>query len=271
MRSNRAALAVLVVALWAGGIAMMVHRAGNRTEAQRLAEVALRVQPATFYYIIERDGEQIGAASSALDTTEKSLVSEEYFVGDYAIAGSKAAERTSARWQTRLTRGLHLIDLNANVARPTKPFSINATVQEDTSIFIAGKKATHRPPARYTFQAPLFTPTLAPIVFMLSAPPKVGRSQAMSVFDPMTRLVIHPTLRVQAESLFTVVDSAMLDRSGEWQVAHRDTVRAWKLQGAPHDLVTWVDAEGRIVAAQAGNLSATRTAFEIAFKNSKSK
>jgi hypothetical protein len=271
MRSSRGALAVLIVALWAGGIAMMVHRAGTRTEAQRLAEVALRVQPATFYYIIERDGEQIGAASSALDTTANSLVSEEYFVGDYTTASIPAPERTSARWQTRLTRGLHLIDLTANVSRPTKPFSINATVQEDTSIFIAGKKATRRPPARYTFQAPLFTPTIAPIVFMLSERPKVGRSQTMSVFDPVTRLVIHPTLTVRADSLFTVVDSATLDRTGEWQVAHRDTVRAWKLEGAPHDLVTWVDAEGRIVAAQAGNLSATRTAFEIAFKNSKSK
>jgi hypothetical protein len=82
---------------------------------------------------------------------------------------------------------------------------------------------------------------------------------------------VHPTLRVRADSLFTVVDSAMLDRSGEWVVAHRDTVRAWRIDGAPHGLVAWVDAEGRIVAAQAGNLSATRTAFEIAFKNSKSK
>jgi hypothetical protein len=54
-------------------------------------------------------------------------------------------------------------------------------------------------------------------------------------------------------------------------VAHRDTVRAWKIEGAPYGLVTWVDAEGRVVAARAGNISAIRTAFEIAFKNSKSK
>jgi hypothetical protein len=271
MRLNRGAVAVLIVAVWAVGIAMMVHRAGNRTEAQRLAEVALRLQPATFYYTIEQNGEQIGAASSALDTTASSLVSEEYFVGQDPTAGIKRVERTSARWQTRWTRGLHLIDLNAAVSRPTKPFSINATVQEDTSIFIAGKKATRRPAARYTFQAPLFTPAIAPIVFMLGGPAKIGRSQTMSIFDPTTRTVIHPTLRIRADSLFTVVDSAMLDHEGKWEVAHRDTVRAWKIEGAPYDLVTWVDAEGRVVAAQAGDISATRTAFEIAFKNSKSK
>ena len=270
MTSKRGAVAVLVVVLWIGGMAMMMHRNANRSEAQQLAEVALRVQPATFYYTIERDGEQIGAASSALDTTANSLVSEEYFVGDYR-AGTTSAERTSARWQTKLTRGLHLSNLNADVARPTEPFSINATVQEDTSIFIAGKKATLRPPARYTFTAPLFTPTIAPVVFMLGGPPKIGRSQTISIFDPITRTVLRPTLRIRAESLFTVVDSARIDQSGAWSVAHRDTVRAWRIEGAPHGLDAWVDAEGRIVAARAGSLSATRTAFEIAFKNSKAK
>jgi len=270
VKSKRGAVAVLIVALWIGGMAMMARRNANRTESQQLAEVALRVQPATFYYIIDRDGEQIGAASAALDTTAKSLVSEEYFVGDFG-SPAKAPERTSARWQTRLTRGLHLIDLNADVARPTKPFSINATVQEDTSIFIAGKKVTGRPAARYTFTAPLFNPSVAPVVFMLGAAPRIGRSQTISIFDPMTRTVVRPTLRIRAESLFTVVDSATRDRSGGWMVAHRDTVRAWRIEGAPHALEAWVDDQGRIVAARAGRYSAIRTAFEIAFRNSKPK
>jgi hypothetical protein len=270
VKSKRGAVAVLVVALWIGGMALMAHRNANRTESQQLAEVALRVQPATFYYTIDRDGEQIGAASSALDTTTQSLISEEHFVGDFH-SDTTAAERTSARWQTRLTRGLHLIDFNADVARPKKPFSMNATVQEDTSIFIAGKKLTGRPAARYTFTAPLFNPTVAAVVFMLGAPPKIGRTQAISVFDPMTRTVVRPTLRIKAESLFTVVDSAARNPNGEWRVAHRDTVRAWRIEGAPHGLEAWVDAEGRIVAAQAGSYSATRTAFELAFRNPKAK
>ncbi|MGH7651571.1 MAG: hypothetical protein ACREMS_06975 [Gemmatimonadaceae bacterium] len=271
MKTSRGAAAVLIVVLWVAGIAMMVHRNSNRSEAQRLAEVALRVQPATFYYAIERAGEQIGAASSAIDTTENSLFSEEYFVGDYSPPAEKSIERTSARWQTRLTRGLHLISLGVNIVRRQKPFSINATIQDDTSIFIAGKKATHRPPARYTFAAPLFTPTIAPIVFMLGDRPTVGRSQAMSIFDPVTRIVVRPTLRIGRDSLFTVVDSAKIETDGEWIAAHSDTVRAWRIDGAPHDLLVWVDAEGRIVAARAGDLSATRTAFEIAFRNSKTK
>lgn len=270
MTSTRAALAVVVVALWIGGLAMMFRRTANVSEAQQLAQVALRVQPESFYYTIERDGQQIGAASSALDTTINTLVSEEYFVGDFPAG--KSLERTSARWQTRLTRGFRLADLTIDIARPTRPFSINASVEGDTLLFVAGTKTTGgHPPAHYTFIRPLFTPSLAPVAFMLGGSHTIGRTQKMSVFDPTTRLVIRPELTIRAESLFTVVDSAAMDAAGEWAPAHRDTVRAWRIEGAPEGVTAWVDAEGRIVAARAGSLSALRTAFEIAFKNAKAK
>ena len=104
---------------------------------------------------------------------------------------------------------------------------------------------------------------------MLAGPPKIGRKQTMSVFDPTTRIVMRPELRIQAESLFTVVDSAAPGADGQWAAAHRDTVRAWRIDDASHGLTTWVDAEGRLVASKLGDLSTIRTAFEIAFKNVK--
>jgi hypothetical protein len=259
-------VAILILALWIGGMRMMANRNANTSESQQLSDVALRLQPATFYYVIERDGQQIGAASSSVDTSAKMLLSEEYFVGDYPTPGGTTVERTSARWQTRLTRAFRLATLTIDVARPTRPFSIHASVEEDTTLFIAGIK-TRRPQARYTFTPPLFTPSLAPVAFMLGGPHKVGRKKAMSVFDPMTRTVIRPELTIRGESLFTVVDSAAPDNAGTWAPAHRDTVRAWRIEGGPQGLTAWVDEEGRIVAAKAGALSATRTAFEIAFKN----
>jgi hypothetical protein len=268
--TRRGALAVIIVALWLGGMTMMFRRNANRSESQQLAEVALRLQPATFYYTIDRAGQQIGAASSSVDTTANILVSEEYFVGDYPSGAN--VERTSARWQSRLTRGFRLADLTIDIARQTRPFSINASVEEDTLLFIAGTKTTGgHPPARYSFTAPLFTPSLAPVAFMLSGPHTIGRKQTMSVFDPTTRLVIRPELQIRAESVFTVVDSAAPGPSGVWEPAHSDTVRAWRIEGAPRGLIGWFDAEGRLVAARAGDLSAIRTAFEIAFKNVKAK
>jgi hypothetical protein len=270
--SKRGLIAGLIVVLWIAGMAMMMRRNANTSEAQQLSEVALRLQPATFYYIIERDGEQIGAASSSVDTSANMLLAEEYFVGENQTTGVKSPERTSARWQTRLTRAFRLAALTMDVARPTKPFSVHASVEEDTTLFIAGgNKANRRPAARYTFSPPLFTPSLAPVAFMLGGPHEIGRTKTVSVFDPTTRTVIRPELTIRAESLFTVVDSAALNAAGEWTAAHRDTVRAWRIEGAPHGLSAWVDAEGRVVAARAGTLSATRTAFEIAFKNPKTR
>lgn len=259
-----------IFALWVVGLAMMARRNATHSEAQNLAEIALRLQPATFYYVIEKNGEQIGAASSALDTTTQALVSEEYFVGDYP-SGSKV-ERTSARWQTRLTRGLKLADLSIDIARPTSPFSINASVQQDSTLFVTGLgEGIAHTATRSTFKPPAFTPTLATVAFMLGGSHKIGRKEEIEVFDPLSKKVISPELSIRAESLFTVIDSATRDPSGEWAVAHRDTVRAWRLDGAPYGLTPWVDAEGRLVSAKAGNFSVTRTAFEIAFKNSRAR
>ena len=270
MKSRRTIVAAFIVALWVIGMAMMVRRNANRSDDQKLVEVALRLQPATFYYVVSRDGAQIGAASSALDTTAHTLVSEEYFVGDYA--SRKGVERTSARWQTRLTRGFRLADLTIDVARPTLPFSISAAVQQDSTLFVAGTgEGIARSGTRQSFAAPIFTPSLAPVLFMLSGSPKVGRTQKIPVFDPLTRAVLEPELTIRAESLFTVVDSAIKNREGNWSVAHRDTVRAWRIDGAPYGVSAWVDAEGRIVSATAGSFAVTRTAFEIAFKNSRAR
>ena len=153
----------------------MIRRNANHSESQQLSEVALRVQPATFYYVVESNGEQIGAASSSLDTTTSTLVSEEYFVGEYAAAVKPGAprpsepttQRTSVRWQTRLTRGFRLADLSIDISRQSQPFSINAAVEEDTSLYVAGvRRRGGHPPARYTFAPPLFTPSLAPVAFM---------------------------------------------------------------------------------------------------------
>jgi hypothetical protein len=272
VKTRRVAIGVGVVALWIVGLLMMLRRDANRSEEQQLAEVALTVQPATFYYLVERDGQTIGAASSAIDTTIQNLVSEEYFVGDFP-SPSGTLERTSARWQTTLSRGFRLQRTTINIMRATLPLSIRALVPEDTTLVVAfGRSGSVTPPARLNFTPPLLTPALAPVVFMLGGSRDVGRAQTISVFDPTTRTVLRPELKIHAESLFTVVDSAAAGAAGNWVAAHRDTVRAWRVESTPAGISAWVDAEGRVVAAEmAGGLSMLRTAFEIAFKHSQAR
>ncbi|HWL40993.1 MAG TPA: hypothetical protein VNO75_12220 [Gemmatimonadaceae bacterium] len=264
---------VAIVALWIAGLAMMLRRNASRSEEQQLAEVALTVQPATFYYVVERDGQRVGAASSAIDTTVRNLVSEEYFVGDFPSPSGAGVERTSARWQSALSRGFRLQRTSIDIVRAAQPFRIRTIVTDDTALVTTvTRPGGPSRSANLTAIPPVFTPALAPVAFMLGGSHEIGRTQTMSVFDPVSRTVLRPELRIHAESLFTVIDSADVDAAGNWAPAHRDTVRAWRIEGAPAGISAWVDAEGRIVAAKmAGGLSVMRTAFELAFRDSQKK
>jgi hypothetical protein len=77
-------------------------------------------------------------------------------------------------------------------------------------------------------------------------------------------------LRILAESLFVVTDSAVADSSGRWFAVHRDTVRAWRLvsSGDGPAIDAWMDAQGLVVEARRPDgLLLRRTAFELAFEN----
>jgi len=263
---RRAAIGAAIVVLWLAGLAMMLRRSGSRSEQQDLAEIALRLQPATFYYVVERNGRQIGAAASALDTTTQSLISEDYYVGEHPTGDS--TERVSGRWHTRLSRAMRLSAMSILVTRPREPFALSALVQDDSTLTITRSSGSRKVAlGAEPFGPPLFTPSLAPVALMLGGARKLGDGRQLAMFDPLTRKVIRPQLTIRAESLFVVVDSANLDPRGDWAVAHRDTVRAWRIEGAPHGVTAWVDDTGRIVAASAPNgISVTRTAFELAFR-----
>ena len=66
---RRGAVALTVLVAWAAGLAVFVRREIRNAPAQRLAEAALRVSPGAAYYRVEKDGRQIGFASSTIDTT----------------------------------------------------------------------------------------------------------------------------------------------------------------------------------------------------------
>jgi hypothetical protein len=73
MRGRRLSLVLVVLALWAGGLAALGRRqAAGRTDSQRLAEAGARITPGTMYFRIDRDGQQVGYLSSQIDTTASS-------------------------------------------------------------------------------------------------------------------------------------------------------------------------------------------------------
>lgn len=266
---NRKTIGVAIVLMWAGGFAWMMERNYGGDVNRRLTEAAIRIQPASFYYTLSLRGRKIGAASSVLDTLVAAFVSEDYYTGRFPDGDSLID--VSARLRTRLSRGFRATDISMIVSRGGKTSKLSGFVQNDSTLVVVdGRSADSATPHLSALNAPMIPPGLIGVALLVGDRPKVGRSQHFVVFNPMTAKPERREIRVAAESLFTVVDSAGRSPAGDWIAAHSDTVRAWRLDGETSGLSAWVDNEGRVVEASAPNgLLLRRTAFELAFDRAK--
>jgi hypothetical protein len=267
--SRRTLLAVAILAGWAGGLGVLARREFFKGSGQRLAELALRISPETFYYTVEQNGVQVGFASSAIDTTGKGFVLKDAFAADLPIAGT--VHRATATSEVRLSRGMALTDFTVQFSADSSPIEVRGRAEGDTAIRYVLQSASSPPDTqRLRVQGPVLLPTLVPLAVMLGDKPKVGRTFTVPMFDPTTMGTRDVTVAIKAESLFTIPDSAALDpATGKWKVVHQDTVRAWQVGGDDaRYLLGWMDERGRLVESrQAGGLVIRRTAFEVAFEN----
>lgn len=249
----------------------MLRRSFRGDVNRRLTEAAIRVQPATFYYSLSYRGAKIGAASSAIDTLVAALVSEEYYTGTFPSGDSLVP--VSARLRSRLSRGFRLTDIALRLDRGGRSTKMTGFVQADSTLVVVDdRSADPKTPHIIGLHGPILPPGLVGVVLLLGEQPKVGLAGKFLVFDPTDATPKQQSIRVMADSLFTVVDSAGSEPGGGWNIAHSDTVRAWWLGGDTRGLTIWVDAEGRVVEATSPNgLILRRTAFELAFDKARKK
>ena len=269
-RVSRRTIAVLIIIVWAAGIGLLYQRTTSQTPEQALAEVGMRVSPATYYYLLEQGGKQVGAASSSLDTTDTRIVATDFVRGEIPVGDDVL--RMEARSEARFTRGMRLRDFVIRAVGDLTPFLLRGAIQEgeDKTLRITLENQGEKPITQEAVvTVPVFTPTVSPLLLMLGRNPELGDTARVALFDPMSRSVREVTLRVEADSLFLVADSAHLDTaSGRWVKARQDSLRGWRVTGKNAPLTAWVDAEGRVIAAsEPGGISLVRTAFEIAFEN----
>ncbi|HEY8310529.1 MAG TPA: hypothetical protein VIG47_08235 [Gemmatimonadaceae bacterium] len=248
VRLDRRLLAAAVLLCWAGGLMALARRRQNVSDSERLAIGALRIDPATYYYALSRNGRQIGNATSAIDTGASGFNSLDQvrLLHDSARAGAEVTA-TSAAY---LNRSFTLDSFEVSVEGTDHPLRFRAIAAQQSKVLL---------------------PTLAPIALILSRQPEVGESVQRWLYNPVERRVERVTLTIAAESLFSVVDSAAFDTTSHtWLAAHADTVRSWKITTPSRALSAWVDAHGRIVAAsEPGGASLMRTTYEIALLNPK--
>jgi hypothetical protein len=231
----------------------------------------MRVSPETYYYRVEQAGMQIGAASSAIDTTTTQLTATDFIRA--AVPSGRGTLRMQARSEAHFSRALNLRDLIVKVQGDVPQFLLRGVLQGEgngrTFQVTTETPRRHATTQEYDVAGLMFVPTVAPLPVMLSKTHKPGVALSASIFDPMSRTIRNVNLKVERDSLFTVTDSAVLDSStARWVRAHSDTVRGWLISGDVPLTTLWVDESGRMIAAsEAGGMSFSRTAFEMAFEN----
>ncbi|HEY5545915.1 MAG TPA: transglutaminase-like domain-containing protein [Gemmatimonadaceae bacterium] len=256
--SRRGIVATSVLAAWAAGLGLLFARELNPSPAARLADVALRIVPITTYYIAEDAGRHVGFASIAIDTVPRALQ-----VTEYVVTESPAGVRRTEQLAVHLSRGLSMRDFTSTSTRGTDTTRVIGRIADSTLVFSAGTSES------IPVSLPAFAGVIGATVTILLDEPRVGSTSIIRTIDPATGKSSERATRIDAESLFVVVDSAIVDSSGRWSPVHRDTVRAWRLVAtdAPA-LDAWIDAQGLVVESRLPNgLLLRRTAFELAFEN----
>jgi len=269
VKRRRAVAAGAILALWLGGLATLAFRQFDQGESARLERAALLVSPGAEYYGVFDGGRQVGFGSSTIDTSAAWVRITDFVVAD--LSTGRPRRRVAARTTARLTRGLRLTFFRYELGADAGPYTATGTVFGDTLLSLVVSAGHARPVTqRIRLHGPLFLPTMVPMVIALGDRAKVGEQYTYDVFDPVTGSSGPVTVRVNAESLFVVPDSAMFDTTaGRWVAAHEDTLRAWRLEQLGGGRLTgWIDSRGRMVSAEPlEHLAMHRTAYEMAYLN----
>src|SRR5213083_1435310 len=261
--------AVAILGAWAASLGWLVKREFFRPTGTRLAEAALSVPPGAVYYRLDVGGQQIGFASSTIDTQAMSIGVTDIL--ELRIPALGVMHRTAAMSRATLSRTLRLERVDARFDGDLGRFAARSLVAGDsllTVTLLAGPDSdtTHVPLAR-----PIVLPTLLPLRLAFGGELKRGKTYTSVVFDPILLAERPVTVLVAAESTLVVVDSAGYDSTAlAWVPARFDTVRAFRIEQREGGMTTraWIDAQGHIVRAEnAVGFVMERTAFELAYTN----
>ena len=266
----RVVVAAVILAAWLTGVGMMFRREYFRPHIERLAEAALRVSPGAVFYAVMQGDKQVGFASSTVDTAATMIEQRDYLTADILAAGQ--VHRATARTNVTLTRTLRMRSFEAEIDAKQKPMKVRGQVSGDTTLSFVLNAVPGQPAdtQRVKISGPILLPTLVPLAVALESRPRVGQSYVLPLFDPTTMAPRDVRIDVQAETVFVVNDSSVLDTvSGVWHGVLPDTVRAWRLvpQSGGGASASWVDAQGRVVASTQMGFELRRMPYEVAFEN----
>ena len=266
---TRRAWALAILGAWTVSLGWLVTRQLFRPAGARLAEAALSVPPGSAYYRLDVGGQQVGFASSTIDTTTTGIRVTDILVLRVAAAGT--LHRTAALTRATLSRALRLERLDAKFDGDPGRFAARLVVDSDTLLTVTlfsppDSATTHVPLTR-----PIVIPTVLPLRLAFGGELKRGRTYTSDVLDPVLLAERRVRVTVAAESTLVVVDSASYDSTAmAWVPARFDTVRAFRIAQTEGGVTTsaWIDGQGRMVRTESpSGFTMERAAFELAYEN----
>ncbi len=266
---NRRTAAILILLVWVGAIGWLIQRQFVRTESQLLADAVFRISPGATYYSLDLGGQQVGFASSSVDTLADTVQVRDYMLLEIPALGT--LQRVEARTDANLTRSLQLREFEAGLRGDGVRFGASGRVTGDTLLSVEIESADSRQTVRVPMDEPIILPALLPLQIVFGSEPAVGNEYHLKIFDPLLLKERYVNVTVTAESTLLVPDSAAFDSTTSmWVAARWDTLQAWRIvqDDAGLSVQSWIDELGQVVEATSPvGFTMHRTAFEIASLN----
>ena len=260
---------VAILLAWALSLGWLVKRQFFQSTGARLAEAALAVPPGSIFFRLEVGGQQVGFASSTIDTLKDSIRVLDQLVLDVPALGH--IHRTTARSSAVVNRALRLLHVDATFDDDAGQYSARGVITGDSVLQITLVSGRDTQLTRLRLTRPIILPSLLPLRLAFGGELKGGAISSVRIFDPMLLAERDVTVRVGAETTMVVADSADYDSTAmAWVPVHFDTLRAFRIDQESSGLTvrTWIDAQGHAVRLSSPvGFTLQRSAFEIAYEN----
>lgn len=258
----------MLVITWIGALAWLVIREYRPVpEGQYTRSVETRLPPTTTFYALLAGSQQVGFRSITTDTLPDGLRVTSRI--DVDVPLPLAARRLLITTEALYDQRLRLVGFTTTVSGEAGQQTLVASVQGDSTldVVVSGRGQTRPDTVRLLLPQGVLLPDAVSIGLAAAGDLKPGAAASVPVLDPVELTISDWRIRVGAESLFVVADSAVNDSaSGEWHPAGLDTVRAvradWVEFGLP--VRAWIDRRGAVLIRETPlGLTERRGPYEI--------
>ena len=255
---------------WAAALVWLIQRQYFGPAGSRPGALSPGVSPGAQFYRLSLGAQQLGYASTTIDTLGDSIRLVDVLVLDLPALGRLG--RTSGRSVTILDRALRLVDVTSETDGVAERYSARGTLTPDNFLRFGVTSAGDSGTASVAPGDRIELPSLWPLRMAFGGRLRNGRSATTRVVDPFSLELRNRSFQVGGDSTFIVPDSADFDSTTmAWVPVRFDTVRAVRVDaaGSGEGRVTWwVDAQGHVVRGTLPlGFTIERTAFELAYEN----